>query len=61
MASVQLHCEIDGCSAIWSVPSRQMKQSLDDHRTKFHRGWVKPDPKPADAYRLDYRGRGRQL
>ena len=62
MAPVQLSCEIDGCVSTWSVASpRLMKKSMDDHRAEFHPGWVKPEPKPADPYKLDFAGRGRQL
>jgi hypothetical protein len=62
MAAVQLTCEIDGCNSTWSVAApRLMKKSMDDHRREFHPGWVPPEPKPMNAYRLDYTRRGRQL
>jgi hypothetical protein len=62
MAAVQLKCAIDGCDAVWSVASpKQMKKSMDDHRAKAHPGWVKPDAKPMNAYRLDYSSRARKF
>jgi hypothetical protein len=62
MAAVQLICEIDGCTASWSVAApRLMKKSMEDHRAEFHPGWVKPEAKPMTAYRLDYSSRARQF
>jgi hypothetical protein len=62
MAPVQLSCEIDGCTATWSVASpKLMKKSMDEHRAEFHPAWIKPDPAPMKPYALDYSGRGRQF
>ena len=62
MASVQLRCEIDGCTATWSVASaKMMKKSMDQHRQQFHPDWVKPEPKPMTPYRLDYSSRARRF
>jgi len=62
MPPVQLKCEIDGCTAVWTVASpKQMKKSMDAHRAEAHPGWVKPEPTAMDAYRLDYSGRARQF
>jgi hypothetical protein len=62
MAPVQLSCGIEGCTAKWSVASpKQMKKSMDQHRAEFHPEWVKPEPAPMTAYRLDYSRRGRQF
>jgi hypothetical protein len=62
MAAIQLTCDIDGCGTKWSVPSaKHMKKSMDDHRHKYHPGWVPPEPKLGTPYRLDYSGRGRQF
>jgi hypothetical protein len=62
MAAVQMRCEIDGCTASWSVSSpAKMKASMEEHRRKFHPGWVQPPPKPMSPYRLDYGGRARQF
>lgn len=62
MAAVRLSCEIDGCKATWSVASpRLMKDSMAQHRQRFHPGWVKPEPKLMSPYRLDYSSRGRQF
>jgi hypothetical protein len=62
MAAVQLRCEIDGCTATWTVASpKQMKKSMDDHRRQFHPDWVQPEPKPMTPYRLDYSSRARQF
>lgn len=62
MASVQLSCAIDGCTARWTVASpKMMKKSMDEHRAKFHPDWVKPEAPKMTPYRLDYSGRGRQF
>jgi hypothetical protein len=62
MAAVQLKCEIDGCGESWSVSSpAKMKPSMDEHRKKFHPGWVQPERKAMTSYRLDYSNRARQF
>jgi hypothetical protein len=62
VAEVQLSCEIDGCTATWSVASpRLMRKSMGEHRQQCHPGWVRPEPKRMTPYRLDYGGRARQF
>jgi hypothetical protein len=62
MAAVQLKCEIDGCTASWTVSSpARMKASVAEHRKKFHPDWVPGEPKPMNPYRLDYSNRARQF
>ncbi len=62
MAAVQLKCEIDGCTMSWSVSSpAKMKASVAEHRKAHHPGWVAPERKTMDAYRLDYSNRARQF
>jgi hypothetical protein len=61
MADVQLKCGIDGCGREWAVAQKKMKESMAEHRRRFHPGWVPPEPKPMTAYRLDYSGRARQF
>jgi hypothetical protein len=62
MAPVQLKCEIDGCTASWSVASAaKMKASVAEHRKKFHPDWVQGEPKPMNPYRLEYSSRARQF
>ena len=38
-----------------------MKASMEEHRRKFHPGWVQPEPKAMSPYRLDYSSRARQF
>jgi hypothetical protein len=62
VAAVQLSCEIDGCTASWSVDTAKlMKKSMVEHRLQCHPAWVKPEPKPMAPYRRDYGGRTRQF
>jgi hypothetical protein len=62
VAPVQLKCEIDGCTAVWTVASpKLMKKSMDAHRAEAHPNWVKPEPAAMQPYRLDYSNRARQF
>ena len=62
MAPVQLKCEIDGCTAVWTVASAKlMKKSMDAHRAEAHPDWVKPEQPAMQSYRLDYSSRARQF
>jgi hypothetical protein len=63
VADVQLRCEIDGCTASWTVRNvKLMKTSMDAHRAEFHPAWVKPETKPTmTAYALQYTNRARQF